>query len=115
MSIIPWARLDGPAVVGSFISRRVQPRKRRIHAGYEYQGSADTTRMKKERLERTKVHRRMNELFNLADMNYTPTNNIKHAYKLARPPPKVSICILNFLSLAIYITEHMSSVLSLSE
>jgi len=57
MNLIPWNCLDGPAVVGSFISRRVQPCQRRIHFEYEYQGSADMTKMKNERLERTEVHR----------------------------------------------------------
>jgi hypothetical protein len=45
MAVLPWNRLDGLAVAGNFISRRVQPNQRRVHAEYEYQGSADQTRM----------------------------------------------------------------------
>jgi hypothetical protein len=56
MNLIQWPHLDGPAVVGSFLSRRIQPCERRIHSGYEYQGNADTTRMNKEILERPEVH-----------------------------------------------------------
>jgi hypothetical protein len=41
MALLLWNRLDGPAVVGSFISRRVQPCQKRVHVGYEYQGSVD--------------------------------------------------------------------------
>jgi hypothetical protein len=41
MALLPLNRLDGPAVAGNFISRRVQPCQRRVHTGYEYQGSAD--------------------------------------------------------------------------
>lgn len=33
MALLPWSRLDGPAVAGSFISRRVLPCQRRVHAG----------------------------------------------------------------------------------
>jgi len=82
MNLIQWDRLNGPAVVESFISRRVQPCQRRYHVGYEYQGSANVTKIKKERLERIEVHNRINELFNLSNMSYTPTSNIKHTYKL---------------------------------
>jgi hypothetical protein len=41
MELLPWNRLDGPAVARSFISRRVQPCQKRVHADYEYQGSAN--------------------------------------------------------------------------
>jgi hypothetical protein len=41
MVLLPWNHLDGPAVAENFISRRVQPCQRRVHAGYEYQGSVD--------------------------------------------------------------------------
>jgi hypothetical protein len=77
-------------MVGSFIYRRVQPCQRRVHSGYEYQGNADTTWMKKERIDEAEIHRRINKLFNLADCSFMPSNDRMHAYKLARPPPKVT-------------------------
>jgi hypothetical protein len=55
MALLPWNRLDGLAVAGSFISRRVQPWQRRVHAGYEYQGSANQTRMRAEDLDHDEV------------------------------------------------------------
>ena len=97
MSLIQWSRLDGPAVVGSFLSRRVQPCERRVHSGYEHQGSQDMTRMK-ESLEKTEVHHWISELFNLADSGFVQSNDRMHAYKLARPPPKVTRRILRFAS-----------------
>jgi hypothetical protein len=41
MVLLPWNHLDGLAMAGNFISWRVQPCQRRVHVGYEYQGSAD--------------------------------------------------------------------------
>jgi hypothetical protein len=55
MAQLPWNRLDGPAVARNFISRRVQPCQRRVLAGYEYQGSADQTRMCSEDLDHDEV------------------------------------------------------------
>jgi hypothetical protein len=55
MALLPWNRLDGPAVARSFISRWVQPCRRRVHARYEYQGSANQTRMRSEVLDPDKV------------------------------------------------------------
>jgi len=79
MSLIQWSRLDRLAVVGSFLSRRVQPCQRRVHSGYEYQGNQDTTSMKKESLEKTEVHHRISELFN--DSGFVRSNDRMHAYK----------------------------------
>jgi hypothetical protein len=36
MELLLWTHLDGPTVAGSFISWRVQPSQKRVHAGYEY-------------------------------------------------------------------------------
>jgi hypothetical protein len=41
-----------------------------VHPGYEYQRSWDTTRMKKENLEKIEVQRQISELFNLADSGF---------------------------------------------
>jgi hypothetical protein len=82
MTLLSWNRLDGPAVAGNFISRRVQPCQRRVHAGYEYQGLADQTRMRSEDLDHDEVVRRIGELFNLADQSYSRPSKIQHAYKL---------------------------------
>jgi hypothetical protein len=90
MALLPWNRLDGPAVEGSFSSRRVQPCQRRVHAGYKYQGSANQTRMCSEDLDHDEVVRWIGELFNLADQSYSPPRRIQHAYKLIRPAPKVN-------------------------
>jgi hypothetical protein len=90
MALLPWNRLDGPAVAGNFISRRVQPCQRRVHVGYEYQGLADQTRMRSEDLDHDEVVRRIRELFNLEDQSYSRPSKIQHAYKLIRPAPKVN-------------------------
>jgi hypothetical protein len=90
MALLPWNCLDGPAVAGSFISRRVQPCQRRVHTGYEYQGSAHQTRMRSKDLDHDEVILRIGELFNLADQSYSPPSRIQHAYKLIRPAPKVN-------------------------
>jgi hypothetical protein len=71
MALLPWNRLDGPAVAGNFISRHVQPCQRRVHAGYGYQGSADQTRMRSEDLHHDEVVRWIGELFNLAYQSYS--------------------------------------------
>ena len=70
MNLIQWSRLDEPGVVRNFLSCRVQPCQRRVHPGYEYQRSWDTTRMKKENLEKIEVQRQISELFNLADSGF---------------------------------------------
>ena len=90
LGMIPWRKLDGSSVVGNFISRRIQPCQRRVHPGYEYQGSADPTRTWQKALDKIEVKARIRELFNLADPNYVRLSDIEHAFKLARPPPKVN-------------------------
>jgi hypothetical protein len=60
-----------------------------VHAGYEYQGSADQTRMRPNQLHEDEIKQRIVELFNLADPSYHPLSIIMHAYKLIRPAPKV--------------------------
>jgi hypothetical protein len=67
MTLLPWNHLDGVAVAGNFLSHRVQPCQRRVHARYEYQGSADQTRMRSKDLDHDEVVHRIGELFNLAD------------------------------------------------
>ena len=103
MNLIEWSRLDGPGVVGYFLSRRVQPCQRRVHPGYEYQGSQDMTRMLKENPEKTEVHRRISELFNLTDSSFVRSDDRMHVYKLARPAPKVSNQFAQFASLFVVI------------
>jgi hypothetical protein len=76
MVLLLWNRLDGPAVAGNFISWCVQPCQRRVHAGYEYQGSVDQTRMRSEDLDHDKVKHQIWDLFNLADQNYSPPSRI---------------------------------------
>ena len=88
--MIPWKKLDGPSMVGNFISRRIQPCQRRVHPSYEYQGSADPTRTRQGALDKIEIKARIGELFNLADPNYARLSDIKHAFNLARPPPKVT-------------------------
>jgi hypothetical protein len=89
MNLIKWSRLDGPGVVGNFLSRQVQPCQRRVHPGYVYQGSQATTRMHRDKLDKTEIHCRISELFNLADSNFVRSDNQMHAYKLAQPASKV--------------------------
>jgi hypothetical protein len=91
MELLSWNRLDGPAVAGSFISRRVQPCQKRVHAGYKYQGSTDQTRMRLNRLHEDEIKRRIAGLFNLADSSFHPLSVIMHAYKLIRLAPKVPL------------------------
>jgi hypothetical protein len=90
MALLPWSHLDGPAVAENFISRRVQPCQRRVHVRYEYQGSADQTRMQSEDLDHDEVIRWIGELFNLVDQSYSCPSKIQHAYKLIRPALKVN-------------------------
>ena len=90
LRMIPWRKLDGPSVVGNFVSQRIQPCQKRVHPGFEYQGSADPTRTRKEALDKIEVKARIGELFNLADPNYVRLNDIEHTFNLARPPSKVN-------------------------
>jgi hypothetical protein len=76
MELLLWTHLDGPVVAGSFI--------------YEYQGSADQTRMCPNQLHDDEIKRRIVDLFSMADPSYHPLSVIVHAYKLIRPAPKVS-------------------------
>jgi hypothetical protein len=90
MELLPWNHLDGPAMAGSFISRHVQPCQRRVYTGYEYQGSADQTRMCSEDLDSDEVICQIGELFNLANQSYSLPSRVQHAYKLIRLAPKVN-------------------------
>jgi len=45
------------------------PCQRRIHSAYEYQGSQQTTRMHRDNLQKPEIQRKINELFNLADVD----------------------------------------------
>ena len=89
-------------MVGNFISRRIQPCQKRAHPGFEYQGSADPTRTRKEALDKIEVKARIGELFNIADPNYVRLNDIEHAFKLARPPPKVN-------DASLYLYNHVAT------
>jgi hypothetical protein len=82
MPLLPWNRLDRVAVARNFLSHQVQPCQRRVHVGYEYQGSADQTRMWSEDLDHDEVIRQIRELFNLADQSYSHPSKILRAYKL---------------------------------
>jgi hypothetical protein len=75
IALILWNRLDRPAMARNFISRRVQPCQRTVHAEYED-------------LDHNKVVRRIEELFNLTDQSYSPPNRIQHAYKLILLAPR---------------------------
>jgi hypothetical protein len=101
MQLIPWSRLDGPSVVGNFISRRIQPCQARIHAAYEYQGRMDPTRMRNEDLEPKEVKMRVRDLFNLKDPSFRKLTVIEPAFKLTRPPPLVSQMLSDSLSLRV--------------
>jgi len=100
MTLIDWSRLDGPGVVGNFLSRRVMPCQRRVHSAYEYQGSQDSTRMHQDSLEKPEIQRRINELFNLADSSFERSDDRMHAYKLGRPAPKVNEVLSLFVMLS---------------
>jgi hypothetical protein len=99
MQLLPWSRLDGPSVVGNFISRRIQPCQARVHAAYEYQGHMDPTRMRNEDLEPKEVKIRVRDLFNLKDPNFKKLTVIEPTFKLTRPPPLVSQMLSASLSL----------------
>jgi len=90
MSLIDWSRLDGPGVVGNFLTRRVMPCQRRVHSAYEYAGSQDPTRMHRDNLEKSEIQQRINELFKLADNSFVRSDDWMHAFKLGRPAPKVN-------------------------
>jgi hypothetical protein len=90
MNLIDWSRLDGPGVVGNFLSRQVMPCQRRVHSAYEYQGGQDSTRMHRDNLERPEIQQMINELFNLADSSLMRSDDRMHVYKLGRPAPKVN-------------------------
>ena len=76
----------GLGLFGSvFGLRLIMPR-----VSYEYHGSADPTRTRQEALDKIEVKARIRELFNLANPNYVRLSDIEHAFKLARPPPKVT-------------------------
>jgi len=66
------------------------PCQRRVHSAYEYAGSQDPTRMHRDSLEKSKIQRLMNELFNLADNKFVRSDDRMHAFKLGRPAPKVN-------------------------
>jgi hypothetical protein len=99
MQLLPWSRLDGPSVVGNFISRQIQPCQVRVHAAYEYQGRMDPTKMMNEDLESKEVKIRVRDLFNLKDPNFKKLIVIELAFKLTRPPPLVSQMLSDSLSL----------------
>jgi hypothetical protein len=99
MQLIPWSRLDGPSVVGNFISRRIQPCQAKIHVAYEYQGRIDPTRMRNEDLELKEVKMRVRDLFNLKDPSFRKMIVIELAFKLTHPPPLVSQMLSDSLSL----------------
>ena len=82
MTLIDWSWLDGPGVVGNFLSRRVMPCQRRVHSAYEYAGSQDPTRMHRDSSEKSEIQRRINELFNLADNSFVRSDDGMHAFKL---------------------------------
>jgi hypothetical protein len=90
MQLLPWSRLDGPSVVGKFISRWIQPCQARVHPAYEYQGRMDPTRMRNEDLVPKEVKSRVQDLFNLKDPNFKKLTVIEPSFKLTRPPPLVS-------------------------
>jgi hypothetical protein len=99
MQLVPWSRLDGPRVVGNFISHRIQPCQARIHTTYEYKGLMDPTRMRNEDLEPKEVKMTVRDLFNQKDPSFRKLTVIETVFKLTRPPPLVSQMLSDNLSL----------------
>jgi hypothetical protein len=98
MQVLPYSRLDGPSVVGNFISHRIQPCQARVHPAYEYQGRMDPTRMRNEDLKPKVVKNRVQDLFNLKDPNFKKLTIIEPAFKLTHPPSLVSQLVSASLS-----------------
>jgi len=94
MGLIDWSHLDRLGVVMNFLARRVMPYQKRVHATYEYQGGQDSTRLRRDNLEKSEIQQRTNELFNLGDSSFVRSDNQMHAYKMGRPAPKVIVVLL---------------------
>jgi hypothetical protein len=62
--------------LGTSSAVRCSHARKRVHTGYEYQGSADQTRIWSEDLDHDEVVRWLGELFNLADQSYSRPSKI---------------------------------------
>ena len=79
--------LDGVGVAISFVLRRIQPSKGRVHPAHEYAGEDDLVREAPERIERDDAYARLSEFF----AKNTKLNNVgqQGAYSITNPPPFV--------------------------
>ena len=85
------AGVTGVGIVLSFIHRRVQPIKDRVHPSSEYSGSDDPTRESAEPWEEEEIVRRVKTLF-AGDVEIT-NEGCPPAYSLKRPADEVSLCL----------------------
>ena len=63
LDLIKGVRTNGGLVAVSFIVRRIQPCKERVHPGFDFKGDTDGTRKRLERLTKDATLRRATELF----------------------------------------------------
>ena len=92
LALIKGMRTNGGLVAMSFIVRRVQPYKERVHPAFEFKEETDGTQERPKMMSRNVVEERATELFALfASFNmsgYTKPFNCKNL------PPQVNISIV---------------------
>src|SRR5438128_2330797 len=79
--------VNGIGVMRSFIGRRIQPIKERIHPSYEYEGTQDTTQESPEPWKTSVLNERVSSLFQ-EDVNVKDIAS-HSGYHLGNPPDQV--------------------------
>ena len=100
LGLIKGVKTNGGLVVASFIVRRIQPCKERVHPGFEFKGETDETRERPEILSRSDVEERTTKLFTPLSSfrlsGYTKPFNCKNL------PPQVNVFTLCFREFYLY-------------
>jgi hypothetical protein len=97
MELIDRRRLDGVVVASNFLFRRVQPCNDRIHPAYEWRGDQDPTREVPEKIDRDKVLRCLDIIFQTR--GWRAPQEQQKIYNLGHPPPAVSSCLLSCITI----------------
>ena len=84
--------MNGGLVVASFIVRRIQPCKERVHAGFDFNGDTDGTRERSERLSKDNVLERAAWLF-APNASFSVSGQTR-AFNCTNLPPQVKVSIV---------------------
>ena len=89
LDLIKGVKMNGGLVAASFIVHRIQPCKKRAHAGFDFKGDTDDTLERSERLTKDDMLERAIGIFT-PNASFNVSGQMR-AFNCMNPPPQVNI------------------------